>query len=458
MNNTKNDAVKELIATKKANNSWMQNMEFDEKGNICKTIDNIIEFLTNHPNFKNKLKYNDYLQRKELDDKEFSDFDQNNLYVNIERCLGFDNRTKADAAITEVFNTNKYNPVINYLNNLIWDKEERIETIMIKLFDIDDTSLNRLISKNWFIAGVKRVFEPGSKFDNMIVLQGGQGIGKTTFCEKISRGFFSQISMEDLGNKDLVDKLNKTWIAIIDELEGFGKKDMQKIKGFLSTCNDMTRLAYGHNTTTFKRHCVFIGSTNDDTFLRDNTSSVERRFWTMKCNKTSMDSTVSDYLTEDVINQIWAEAVYYYKSDKSIYLDIPKELFNDFENQQRQFKTYNDDESTEWANVILNKKYAVRGDGFFSDEDDFFSQMNGDKVYADDLKSNINKIPSSWLTQALQRKYGLRVSTKSLAMALSADWEYKQSRYDDGNTKCFVRKNKIQKTFLQSVETNELPF
>lgn len=452
------DILKKIEA-KKEQYPWMKDMEFDEKGNICKNADNIIEFLNKHPMFEGKLKYNDYLKRKEIDGREFNDFDQNNIYVNIERCLGFDARLKADAALSEIFNTHKYNPVVDYLKNLAWDKENRIETLMIKLFDINDTPLNRLMSKNWFIAAVKRVFEPGCKFDNIIVLQGGQGIGKSTFCEKISKGYYSQISMDELSNdKDLVDKLNKTWIAIIDELDGFGKKDMKNIKSFLSESSKTVRLAYERNSQTFYRHCVFIGSTNDDTFLRDNTSSVERRFWVLKCNKTSMDSAVSDYLTDEIINQLWAESVYYYFNNKDIYLDIPKEYYSDFENQQRQFKTFNDDESTEWANDILNKQYILNNKGCFSDENDFFSQVNGTRTYNEQFKEYINKIPSSWLTQVLQRNYGLKVQTKSLTQALEENWDYKNAKYNGIAKKCFVRKNEIKVSNNDEDTQNSLPF
>ena len=419
--------------------SWKEKLEKDVKGNITSNIDNYIAFLENYKDFKENLKYNEFLCRKEYKGEEFTDFILNNIYVKCEQETTLSSHTKIDTALEYVFDKNRFNPVINYLNGLEWDGKKRIGHLFINLLDVDDTKLNYELTRKWFVAAVKRVFEPGCKFDNILVLQGGQGIGKSTICELIAKSFFNTISLSEVGNKDLVDKLNKTWIAIIDELDTFNKKEMSTIKTFLSLNSDSVRLSYARNTQTFKRHCVFIGSTNDDTFLRDSTSSVERRFWILKCNKETMDGRIRETLTEEYINQLWAEAVYYYKENPTQYLDIEKDLQKDFAETQREFKTYTDDIAIDYIRDILDKKYLFLNE-CFNDLNDFTEQYRGSKFYEGGIKENLTKIPMSWVLHVLKDVYKIERNAKHVANALSDEWEYKTIKYGSRTFKGLYRK------------------
>lgn len=274
------------IENEKKEYEWKSYLEHDPKGNILNKSTNYILYLTHSTKYKDKFKYNDFTKQKEFNGREFNDFDLNILYNDIERDLDLSSRSRMDSALMEVFDKNKYNPIIDYLNTVEWDGQKRIESLFIDLLDADDTELNRYMTKIWFVAAVKRIFEPGCKFDNMIVLQGEQGIGKSSICDLISFKYSNNVSLNEVGHKDLINKLNRTWIAVVDELDSFNKKEMSLIKTFISNTKDTARLAFGKNAATYSRHCVFIGSTNDSTFLRDNTSIVERRFWVIKCNKT----------------------------------------------------------------------------------------------------------------------------------------------------------------------------
>lgn len=420
--------------------SWKEKLEKDVKGNITSNIDNYIAFLENYKDFKENLKYNEFLCRKEYKGEEFTDFILNNIYVKCEQETTLSSHTKIDTALEYVFDKNRFNPVLNYLNGLEWDGKKRIGHLFINLLDVDDTKLNYELTRKWFVAAVKRVFEPGCKFDNILVLQGGQGIGKSTICELIAKSFFNTISLSEVGNKDLVDKLNKTWIAIIDELDTFNKKEMSTIKTFLSLNSDSVRLSYARNTQTFKRHCVFIGSTNDDTFLRDSTSSVERRFWILKCNKETMDGRIRETLTEEYINQLWAEAVYYYKENPTQYLDIEKDLQKDFAETQREFKTYTDDIAIDYIRDILDKKYLFLNE-CFNDLNDFTEQYRGSKFYEGGIKENLTKIPMSWVLHVLKDVYKIERNAKHVANALSDEWEYKTIKYGSRTFKGLYRKD-----------------
>lgn len=419
-------------------NSWKSNLVIDDKGKIMNVINNYILYLENSCKYKKMLRYNDFTKQKEFEGREFNEFDLNILYNDIERELHLSTHSKIDSAIMEIFHINKYNPIIDYLNGVEWDGQSRIESLFIDLLEADDTELNRYMTKTWFIAAVKRIFEPGCKFDNMIVLQGAQGIGKSSICELISKNFSNNISLNEIGNKDLINKLNRTWIAVVDELDSFNKKEMSNIKTFISNTKDTARLAFGKYAETYSRHCVFIGSTNDTTFLRDNTSLVERRFWVIKCNKNTRDSKIFDTLTPEYIDQLWAEAVYYYLQNPNAYLDITKELMGDFANEMSQFKTFNDDVVIDYVKTILNKTYKVDSKGEFKSEMDFARQFTEVDTY-EGSGCLITKIPYSYLRYVLKITYHEERAGKYIADGLVSEWVYKSIRYKGVACKGFER-------------------
>ena len=407
---------------------------------IRKCPDNIIIFLENHPKYAGKLKYNEYLRLKEFDGKEFTDFIQSDISIDVFRYLGFNNSGWVEDSINTIFNKNRYNPVVDYISCLHWDGKKRIESLFIDLLDADDTELNRVMTEKWMIAAIKRTLDPGCKFDNMIVLQGSQGIGKSTICERLAKGFFSTISLDEIENKDIIDKMNKTWIGIIDEMDNFNRKEMSKVKTFLSQCQDTVRLAYAKNTSIFQRHCIFIGSTNDDTFLRDSTSSVERRFWIIKCNKTKMDNKISKVMTPDYVDQLWAEAYWYYKLDPHQYLDIEYSRFKEFADAQAQFKTFNDDDIIEYIKDVLEGEYYINKEGEVYD----ISQLDNNTVTG--LKYKINKIQGYVLTEMVGRKFREKRSTKYIETALGGTWKYKDIR--------FKKLGKVAKAWVRTEEIN----
>lgn len=438
------DDLRELdaqIESAHEDNEWTDDLVYDRKGNVANVIGNYILYLTKSPKYKGKLTYNGFSEQKVFNGDELSDFDENEVYYNIEKDLGVFSKQKVDMALMNVFNQNRFNPIIDYLNEVKWDGQKRVERLFIDLLDADDTPLNRYMTKTWFIAAVKSIFEPGCKFDNMIVLQGGQGIGKSSLCDLIAPQYSNSISLNEIGSKDLIHKLNRTWIAVVDELDAFNKKEMSKIKTFLSNTKDIERLTFARNALTYKRHTVFIGSTNDSTFLRDNTSIVERRFWVIKCNKTSRDSRIFDVLTEEYVNQLWGEAVYYYQQNPNTYLDISSELMDDFANEMKQFKTFTDDAVIDYVKGILNKKYKLNEKGEFKDEMDFISQFTGQNDYGDLQNSTIKKLPFSYLRHVLKSVYHEERAGSYIGNALGDTWKYKTIRYKDGTQRGFERQD-----------------
>ena len=433
--------LNEQIQSAREEKQWESVLEIDKKGNCTNTIGNYIAYLTHSTKYKDKFKYNDFTKQKEFDGREFNDFDLNILYNDIERDLGLTSHQKVDSSLMEVFNVNKYNPIIDYLNNVEWDGQKRVERLFIDLLEADDTELNRYMTKIWFVAAVKRIFEPGCKFDNMIVLQGEQGIGKSSICDLISLKYSNNVSLNEIGSKDLINKLNRTWIAVVDELDSFNKKEMSNIKTFISNTKDTARLAFGKYAETYSRHCVFIGSTNDSTFLRDNTSLVERRFWVIKCNKTSKDGKIFNVLKPEYINQLWAESVSCYRENPNMYLDISKELMEDFANSMMQFKTFSDDVVMDYVNAILEKAYHLDSKGEFKSERDMLEQYNDSKSYEDRANDKIYKIPYSYLRFVLKNHYHEERTGKYIDNGLGNNWKYQSIRYKDNICRGFARQD-----------------
>ena len=418
---------KDYLEETEKSKSWKDKLLKDGRGVVLKKPDNFILFLENYPKYAGKLMYNEFLCQREFDGEVFSDAKQDIIYNDVERGLGIYNRSMVDSALSEVFENHKYNPVVDYIKSLKWDGKERIDRLFIDLLEADDTELTRTMTRKWMIAAIKRVLRPGCKFDYMVILQGAGGIGKTTICERLAKGFFSTISLNEIDNKDIIDKMNKTWIGIIDELDSFNKKDVTNIKTFLSKIKDEARLAYARNTSKFDRHCVFIGSTNEDTFLRDYTGDVERRFWIIKCNKTKMDSKVRDTMTDKYVDQLWAEAYHYYDENPNQNLNIEEELMEDFAREQREYKKYQNDEVVDFVKVILEKKYVINSDGEVTELEQLDSEFNtGEKYY-------INRIPGFILDQYLNQKLRTDRPIKYIGQALSQEWDYKQIK----GTWCF---------------------
>ena len=202
------------IKEKEEKKSWYDRLIKDTymvKGvpieHIRKCPDNFITFLEYHPKYAGKFMYNEYSDTREFNGEDFDDEIEDVIFNDTIRYLGIQSRELLTSAISEVYRNHRYNPVVNYLKSLKWDGKKRIERLFINLLEADDTDLNRAMTRKWMIAAVKRCLKPGSKFDPMIVLQGSGGIGKSTICERLSKGFYSTISLDEIDNVSDLDTI-----------------------------------------------------------------------------------------------------------------------------------------------------------------------------------------------------------------------------------------------------------
>lgn len=232
-------------------------------------------------------------------------------------------KTKIQTAITKAADDRAYHPVREYLDSLPeWDGLERVDSLLIDYLGAEDNKYVRAVTRKTLCAAIARVKMPGCKFDTMLVLNGPQGVGKSTLVHRLGGEWFSDsLSLSDTKDKTAAEKLQGYWIIEIGELAGLRKMDVETLKGFLSRQDDKYRASYGHRVSSHPRQCVFIGTTNaEDGFLRDITGG--RRFWPVVVPGGG-SKKVWD-MTDEEVQQIWAEVLILSKEEK-LYLDSETE-------------------------------------------------------------------------------------------------------------------------------------
>ena len=228
-------------------------------------------------------------------------------------------REKFNTALLAVADRRRFHPVKEYLDALpAWDGTERIQTLLVDLLGAEDNVYVREATQKCLTAAVARIYEPGIKFDSVLILQGPQNIGKSFLFGRLGMDWYSDnLSISDMKDKTGAEKLQGYWILELSELAGMRRIEVESVKSFVSRREDIYRAAYGRNTESRLRQCVLVGSTNDDTgFLRDVTGN--RRFWPVKV--TGQTDRHPWDLTPDEIAQIWAEAKICYELGEGLLL------------------------------------------------------------------------------------------------------------------------------------------
>lgn len=332
------DAVKTELAKKLLEDSddfgevpadidWMSKLDVHYKtGKIESTPKNVRIILENDTNLSGKVAYNDFSFRTVLLDSmpwrpikqgaTWNDTDDSCLRNYLSSVYDIKGAQIIADACAEVFTRNHFHPVRDYIKATEWDGTPRVDSLWIDYLGAADTNYVRTVTRKHLVAAVARVFNPGCKFDNVIILCGPQGIGKSTMLKKLGREWFSD-SLTSVQGKEAYEQLHGVWIAELGELYATRKAESEAVKQFLSKSEDIFRVAYGRRTVPFPRQCVFYGTTNETEFLRDRTGN--RRFWPITVGGAH-DKSFRDF-TEAEVAQVWAEAYHLWKQGESLYLD-----------------------------------------------------------------------------------------------------------------------------------------
>lgn len=303
---------------------WQIHLELSKSGEIKDTLSNIAAILR----YDEKLMGIAYNQHRDGIDvkgrlpwkqvKEgWNDSDAAGAKVYFDRTYRLWSPGKFKDALLAVAAERAYHPVREYLDSLpCWDNKERLDTLLIEYLGAEDTSYTRAVIRKTLCGAVARIYAPGTKFDHILVLSGPQGIGKSTFFNRLGGKWFSDsLTISDMRDKAAAEKLQGYWLLELGELAGIKKMDVETVKSFISRTDDKYRASYGFNVESHPRQCVIVGSTNCESgFLRDITGN--RRFWPVRVGG---GSAKKPWEMQEV-EQIWAEAIVKYRAGEELFL------------------------------------------------------------------------------------------------------------------------------------------
>lgn len=306
---------------------WQSVLELDRQGKVKDTLSNIAAIIR----YDDKLKPIVFNQLKNMVDvigelpwvqvkTGWGDADLACAKLYFERVYGIWSPAKfKDALLAVVSSERLYHPVKEYLSALTWDGKERLDTLLVDYMGADDTPYVRAVTRKTLVAAVARIHEPGVKFDSVLVLNGPQGCGKSTFFSKLGREWYSDsLTISDMKDgKTAAEKLQGYWLLELGELAGIKKVDVETVKSFVTRNDDKFRQSYGTIVENHPRGCVIVGSTNSEGgFLRDVTGN--RRFWPV--HVTGKGKYRGWDLTSETVDQVWAEAIERYHAREELFL------------------------------------------------------------------------------------------------------------------------------------------
>lgn len=306
---------------------WEAQLLYDNKKLRKRSGRNAFILAMNHPDLQGKFTYNAFNYRPiALKPLPWTSFDGYPRELTDEDAIHFSNwcdaygligisKTAACDTLDVVCKEKSYHPLRDYLWNLSWDGKSRIDGWLNYYCGAQDNEYTRLVGRKFLIGAVARALRPGCKMDNMLILEGRQGIGKSSLCKQLFGAEFMTDSLSAIGSKDAAQELHGKWCIEIAELAQFGKVDMRHVKASISKDTDRFRPPFGRMPKEFKRHCVFVGTCNPggNGWQRDETGA--RRFWPVKVVNVDIPGIIAER------DQIWAEAVSLFRSQERWWLE-----------------------------------------------------------------------------------------------------------------------------------------
>ncbi|MBR1886476.1 MAG: hypothetical protein IJ812_08710, partial [Schwartzia sp.] len=336
---SRDEAVCALLLTEKraaaardfSGEDWTKGLQRDRNGVLANSLHNVKLILENDENLKG-IVFNQLADGMEIKGgvpwkssaRFWRDADDAQLICYIDENYGTFSSRNYNIAVAKVTDDRAYHPILEFFASLPeWDGIPRADTLLVDYLGAEDSAYVRAVTRKTLCAAVARVWHPGVKFDNILVLNGAQGIGKSTLISLLGGDWYSDsLALTDMNDKTAAEKLQGYWILEIGELAGMKKADIDKVKAFISRQDDKYRASFGRRVTPHPRQCVFIGTTNSENgYLRDITGN--RRFWTVKVNGQGKGSPWE--LSAEAIRQVWAEILIRTKAGEKLYLDAALE-------------------------------------------------------------------------------------------------------------------------------------
>lgn len=316
--------------TENKETDWMKKLTRNKSGVLENNLHNIRLIMENDP-FMKSIVFNQLADGMEIKGdvpwkhlaKYWRDADDAQLICYVDANYGTFSQRNYDIAVTKSADDRAYHPIKEYFDRLpVWDEIPRVDTVLIDYLGAEDNTYVRAVTRKALCAGYKRIYHPGIKFDYITVLNGAQGIGKSTLISKLGMEWFSDsLTLSDMNDKTAAEKLQGYWIHEIGEMAGMKKADLEKVKAFVSRQDDKYRASFGRRVTPHPRQCIFFGTTNSENgYLRDITGN--RRFWSVKVSGAGTNKPWD--LNQDIVDQIWAEVKVIAEGGEELFL--PHEL------------------------------------------------------------------------------------------------------------------------------------
>jgi putative DNA primase/helicase len=404
--------------------AWHDDLQRSKEMAVKPTVHNAVLYLSNHQSWDGVLGYDTFSETVVKlkappyaggDAGEWSELDDHRLLLWFSRRIGELGTESIQKAVQLAAHRNEINPLKARLDGLRHDGKRRIATWMIDYLGAgvqtlreeiaaaerastkDPVAIHQLQAEiertlrylelagtKWMVGAVARVFQPGCRFDHMLILEGGQGAKKSTTVEILGGEWYTDARL-NFADKDSLLIVQGRWIIEMAELEGMNKAETSETKKFLTQHVDLFRPPYGRKLVKYPRRCVFAGTVNLDAYLKDD--SGNRRFWPVRV--TAIDA---EALRRDV-DQLWAEAVALYKAGTPWW--VPPEESHFFAEQQEQRFAVD-----AWEDLVLD---YLEGRGEFSES---IGQLN--RVSVTDLLQKALKLDKSrWDRQAMLRVVGV---------------------------------------------------
>ena len=301
---------------------WQDKLVYAKLDKPARSVGNVIAVLMYHPEWRKKIRLNRWTGEIEIHGQlpwQDMDMDANGPTwtdedsILLQTWMGNEvhpsfivGRDTVYDAVIVVAKANGYDPVIDWMSSLKWDGVHRLDSWTQTYLGAEDTDAHRLAGKWWLISAVARAFQPGCPAQHMLVLEGPQGIGKSTALKTLGGDWFTDTPFA-IGDKDSYMTIAGSLIVEFAELSSVRRsKDVESVKSFITQAEDKFRAPYGRVVKTVKRRCVLAGSVNDSQYLSD--PSGNRRFWPVKCTSVDVDGL------RRMREQLFAEAVSEYRA------------------------------------------------------------------------------------------------------------------------------------------------
>ncbi len=244
-------------------------------------------------------------------------------------------RNLVDEVVQFYSREHQRNQLTDWLDSLQWDKTPRLDHWLSSYCRAEDNIYVREAGRCWLLGAVTRAYEPGTQFDHCLIFEGPQGSGKSSAIRILSNGWFTEL--ESFTGKESAEVLaGGVWLVELSELDGMKKSDVESVKRFITTLTDRYRPAYGRHVVSIPRSCVFAGSTNESSYLRDSTGN--RRFWPVKCGDIDLEQLRANR------DLLIAEAVHRYKQGESLLMNQEaREIAVEAQEDRFQVDSWEDD-------------------------------------------------------------------------------------------------------------------